>query len=139
MPQGDSLSISASALAAQRTRMNVIAENLAHANTTRSASGKPYRRREVAIESEAAPFAALLNGQPGAGVRVASIREVGGTRRAYLPGHPDANREGYVELPDVNPIAEMTDLMAATRAYEANVTAIQAAKSMAQKALELGR
>lgn len=136
----DPIGVSASALAANRTRLNVIAENLANANTTRTASGGPYRRRVATMESEAPAFSALLTGQDQAkGVRVGAIVETGGTRRAFLPGHPDADREGYVEMPDINPIAEMTDLMTATRAYEANVSAIQAAKSMASKALEIGR
>lgn len=140
MPTGDPLNVSASALSAQRARMNVIAENLANANTTKTAAGGPYRRRVVTLESETPPFAAVLAGASSSGgVRVAGVTEVGSSRLAYLPGHPEANKDGYVEMPDVNPIVEMTDLMAATRAYEANVTAIQAFKSMAQKALELGR
>jgi flagellar basal-body rod protein FlgC len=140
MPIGDALSISASALSAQRTKLNLIAENLANAQTTRSASGGPYRRRVATLESEAPAFAAVLAGQTESrGVRVAGISEVGNPRLVYQPGHPDANADGYIEMPDVNPISEMTDLMTATRAYEANVTAIQAAKAMAQKALELGR
>jgi len=141
MPHG-AMSISASALSANRVRLNVIAENLANANTTRTENGTPYRRRVTRLESEAPPFASLLPGAPGAegrGVRVAGVTPVGETRRQYMPGHPDADRDGYVELPNVNPVVEMTDMMAATRAYEANVTAIQALKSMAQKALELGR
>jgi len=136
----DSIGVSASALAANRTRLNVIAENLANANTTRTAAGGPYRRRIATMESEAPAFSALLTGQDQPrGVRVGAIVEAGATRRAFVPGHPDADTEGYVEMPDINPIAEMTDLMTATRAYEANVSAIQAAKSMATKALEIGR
>jgi len=136
----DALSISASALAAQRTRLNVIAENLAHANTTRTESGGPYRRRVVRFEAEAPLFAALLPGEPHPrGVRVSAVTVVGETRRQYAPGHPDADADGYVELPNVNPVLEMAEMMAATRAYEANVSAIQALKSMAHKALELGR
>jgi len=136
----DALSISASALSVQRARMNVIAENLANVHTTKTAGGGPYRRRTVNVESEAPAFGTLLAGRSGArGVRVTGVVETGGARPVYLPGHPDASREGYVQMPDVNPIVEMTDLMAATRAYEASVAAIQAAKSMAQKALELGR
>jgi flagellar basal-body rod protein FlgC len=140
MADSNALSISASALSAQRTRMNVIAENLANANTTRTAAGGPYRRRVVTVESEAPNFAGLLGGDAvSRGVRVSGVSEVGSPRLVQLPGHPDASRDGYVAMPDINPILEMTDLMTATRAYEANVTAIQAAKSMAQKALEIGR
>ncbi len=139
MPHG-ALSISASALSAQRTRLNVIAENLANANTTRTEAGGPYHRRVVRLESEAPPFASLLPGEPQLrGVRVGAVTAVPETRRQYMPGHPDADPEGYVEMPNVNPVLEMAEMMAATRAYEANVTAIQALKGMAQKALELGR
>lgn len=134
------MTISATALSAQRTRLNVIAENLANANTTRTESGGPYRRRAVRLESEAPSFAALLPGEAQLrGVRVGAVTETGDTRRQYMPGHPDADRDGYIEMPNVNPVMEMADMMAATRAYEANVSAIQALKSMAQKALELGR
>jgi flagellar basal-body rod protein FlgC len=136
----DAFSISASALSANRTRLNVIAENLANAETTKTTRGGPYRRRVVRLESETPNFILLLDGlhQPN-GVRVAGVNEVGQSRRVHLPGHPDADADGYVDMPNVNPVSEMTDLVAATRAYEANVTVIQAAKSMAQKALELGR
>lgn len=141
MMPSDALSISASALSANRTRLNVIAENLANAETTRGADGKPYRRRVVRLEADVPNFIQLLGGvADGArGVRVAGVTAVADTRRVHLPGHPDADANGYVDMPNVNPITEMTDLIMATRAYEANVTAIQAAKSMAQKALELGR
>jgi flagellar basal-body rod protein FlgC len=140
MPNLDPLAVSASALAAQRTRLNVITENLANANTTRMATGGPYQRKIVRFESEGPAFASLLAGEgKSRGVRVAEVATVPGAVRIYHPGHPDADGSGYVNMPNVNPIVEMTDLMAATRAYEANVSTIQAAKSMAQKALEIGR
>jgi flagellar basal-body rod protein FlgC len=140
MPNLDPLAVSASALAAQRTRLNVITENLANANTTRMTTGGPYQRKIVRFESEGPAFASLLAGEGRSrGVRVAEVAAVPGAVRVYHPGHPDADGSGYVNMPNVNPIVEMTDLMAATRAYEANVSAIQAAKSMAQKALEIGR
>ncbi len=136
----EALSISASALSAQRTRLNVIAENLANANTTKTLQGGPYRRRVTRLESEAPAFASLLPDQQNLrGVKVTGVVQMPETRRAFMPGHPDADRDGYVELPNINPVMEMADMMAATRAYEANVSAIQAMKSMAQKALELGR
>jgi flagellar basal-body rod protein FlgC len=139
MPHG-AMSISATGLSAQRARLNVIAENLANANTTRTETGGPYRRRVTRLESEAPPFAALLSTEAGQrGVKVGSILALPETRRQYMPGHPDADKDGYVEMPNVNPVMEMTDMLAATRAYEANVTAIQTMKSMAMKALELGR
>jgi flagellar basal-body rod protein FlgC len=140
MPNLDPLAVSASALAAQRARLNAITENLANANTTRMTNGGPYQRKVVRFESEGPGFAALLAGEGRSrGVRVAEVAVVPGAVRVYHPGHPDADGYGYVNMPNVNPIVEMTDLMAATRAYEANVSAIQAAKSMAQKALEIGR
>jgi flagellar basal-body rod protein FlgC len=142
MTPGDAFSISASALSANRTRLNVIAENLANANTTKTPSGRPYMRRIVRLESDAPSFAQLLAGGAGSegrGVKVAAVTQINDTRRSYMPGHPDADEGGYIEMPSVNPISEMTDLIAATRAYEANVTAMQALKSMAAKALELGR
>jgi flagellar basal-body rod protein FlgC len=139
MPHG-AMHISATGLSAQRARLNVIAENLANANTTRTETGGPYRRRVVRLQSEAPPFATLLSGEAGQrGVKVGSVATIPETRRQYMPGHPDADKEGYVEMPNVNPVMEMTDMLAATRAYEANVSAVQAMKAMAQKALELGR
>lgn len=139
MPHG-AMSISASALSAQRTRLNIIAENLANANTTRTETGGPYHRRVVRMESEAPSFSALLPGEPQLrGVKVGAVMTMPETQRQYMPGHPDADADGYVQVPNVNPVVEMTDMMAATRAYEANVSAIQALKSMGQKALELGR
>jgi flagellar basal-body rod protein FlgC len=141
MNPADAFSISASALSANRTRLNVIAENLANAQTTRTADGGPYRRRVVRLESETPSFAHILGGAAldARGVRVATVQEVRESRRVHMPGHPDADPNGYVDMPNINAVSEMTDLMSVTRAYEANVTAMQAAKAMAQKALELGR
>lgn len=139
MPTG-SLGVSASALSAQRTRLNVIAENIANANTTRAEGGGPYRRRVVTLESEAPKFSALMPGEPQLrGVKIGGIEQMQETRKMHMPGHPDADADGMVEMPNVNPVMEMADMMMATRAYEANVSAIQALKSMTQKALELGR
>jgi flagellar basal-body rod protein FlgC len=136
----EAMNISASALSAQRTRLNVISENLANANTTHTVQGGPYRRRVAQLESTAPAFASLLPDQTGVhGVKVAGVVQLPETRRAWLPGHPDADHDGYVEMPNINPVMEMADMMAATRAYEANVSAIQAMKGMVQKALELGR
>ena len=140
MPDTDPLAISASALAAQRIRLNIITENLANTNTTRMDGGGPYQRKVVRFETDGPAFASLLAGQTQArGVRVAGVSTVPGVVRVYHPGHPDADGNGYVDMPNVNPVVEMVDLMAATRAYEANVSAVQATKSMAQKALEIGR
>jgi flagellar basal-body rod protein FlgC len=129
-----SLRISGSALSAERLRLDTISHNIANAQTTRGADGQAYRRREVVFES-------LANRQPGAGgVHVTEIRESDAPmERVYSPGHPDADAEGYLELPNVNLVTEMVDLLAATRAYEANVAAANATKQLVSRALELGR
>ncbi len=135
------LDISAAALSAQRTRMNVVAENLANAETTRTADGGPYRRKLVAFGAEpASAFVQALDAAQGSLVRVTGVVESQDPpRMVHQPAHPDANAEGYVAFPNVNPVLELVDLLGATRAYEANVTAVQAAKSMINKALEIGR
>ena len=144
----DSLNVSASGLTAERLRMDVAAENLANAQSTRGADGGPYRRKEVLLEE--APghggFGAQLrtamtssSGSPG-GVRVAGIAEdPTPPRRSYDPTHPDADPQGYVNLPNVDTVAEMVDLITASRGYEANVTAMQSAKQMFAKTLEILR
>ena len=129
----DPIDVSASGLAAQRRRLEVIAENLANAETTRTAEGGPYRRKQV-IFSEA------LDAAAEGGVEVEEISEdLSPGKRVYQPGHPDANDEGYVELPNVSVMQEMVDMIGATRAYEANVTALNATKSMIRRALDIGR
>lgn len=135
------LGISAAGLTAQRTRMNVLAENLANAETTRSVDGGPYQRKLVVLGSEpAASFGQALEAAQGNLVKVQEIAPSDEPPRlVYMPAHPDANAEGYVALPNINPVLEMVDLLAATRAYEANVTAVQALKTMTNKALEIGR
>lgn len=136
------LGISASALEAQAYKMRVIASNIANANTTEDADGNVYRRRDVV-------FAEQLNHQMGsrstresasAGVQVArTIEDQSSLQRAYRPGHPQADKEGYVTLPNVNPMEEMVDMMIASRSYEANVAAMKTAKMMIAKALEIGK
>lgn len=129
------LGISASGLSAQRARMDAIANNIANANTTRTPEGGPYRRQRVVVREVRDP----ATGEP-LGVKVAGMeRDQTPPRRVYDPGHPDADESGYVELPNVNVIAEMIDMLSATRAYEANATAIDAAKEMANRALDIGR
>jgi flagellar basal-body rod protein FlgC len=144
----DSLAISGSGLSAERLRMDVTAENLANAQTTRGAAGGPYRRKAVVLEeASGSGFGSALagaqgarGGQPQGGVQVGGIVEdPAPPRRVYDPGHPDADAEGYVQLPNVNPVTEMVDLISASRAYEANVTAMQTAKAMFTKTLELLR
>ena len=128
------LDISASGLSAQRLRMNTISHNIANVNTTRDAEGRPipYSRR-ITIFQEGSV------GQDGTlGVHVAEVKQDEKTPHLeYNPGHPDANAEGYVAMPNINPIEEMVDMMAATRAYEANVTTMEATKSMYSTALRI--
>lgn len=142
--------ISASGMSAQRLRMDIAAENIANVDTTRTEAGGAYRRKDVVFESfgERSFSQALINAQHGkgfnsavhAGVRVRDIipdtREM---KRIYNPNHPDADAAGYVEMPNVDVLKETVDTMSATRSYEANVTALNAMKSMAQKALEIGK
>jgi len=145
MDLSGTLAISASALRAERLRLDVIASNLANATTTRTAEGGPYRRRNVVFmaEPEESDFAATLEAlsaeRTREGVKVVDvIEDPTPPRLVFDPGHPDANAEGYVAYPNVNPVAETVDLMAATRAYEANVQAVNATRRMAEAALSIG-
>jgi len=141
------LDIGASALTAQRLRMDVIAQNIANANTTRTENGTPYRRKTVVFEernSNRSFSSYLINSTKenfsGKGVKVSGIAEDNAPfKRVHDPGHPDADEEGYVLMPNVDTITEMINMISATRAYEANVTSINTTKSMALKALEIGR
>jgi len=137
------LDISASGLTAQRSRMEVIAENLANSETTTTASGGPYRRRAVLLEAlDGRTFPAMLrrDGMPDGGVQAARTIEMSDPpRRVFQPGHPQAGADGFVNFPSVNPLSEMVDMLSTTRAYEANATAFQATKSMGLKLLELLR
>jgi flagellar basal-body rod protein FlgC len=138
------LDISSSAMSAERTRMNLISSNLANANSTRTAEGGPYKRKDAVFT--ATPLAGTFtNAMNQANSRLSRVDVTGivedssSPRMQYDPTHPDADVKGYVALPNVNVIEEMADMISATRTYEANVTAAQAAKSMALKTLELGR
>lgn len=143
------IDIAGSGLTAERLRMDVTAENLANAQTTRAADGGPYQRKQVVLQqSGGGAFATMLTGAIGGvravegprGVEVAAIVEDQTAERlVYDPGHPDANADGYVAMPNVNPVTEMVDLISASRAYELNVTAMQAAKQNFVKTLELLR
>ncbi|MCW3488750.1 flagellar basal body rod protein FlgC [Dethiobacter alkaliphilus] len=130
-----SMNVSSSGLTAERFRLDLIANNIANAHTTRSEDGGPYQRKS-------AVFAEVMDGarKSGQGVRVQGV-SVDSTepRLVYEPEHPDANEEGYVAYPNVNIVQEMVDMITATRAYEANVTALNASKNMFLKALEIGR
>lgn len=141
--------ISASALTAQRMRMDVISSNIANAETTRGSfvNGKfePYKRKLVVLEPTSQSFSNVLAGEMGRndtarGVKVSRIQEdQSPSKLVYNPTHPDADESGYVHMPNVDVAKEMVDMIAASRAYEANVTAINATKSMFIKALEIGR
>lgn len=148
------MDISASGLTAQRLRLDLIASNLANADTTRTAEGGPYKRQVAVLEQRGSSLfsgylgAAQAGGAggldagtySGGGVRVASIVEdPTPPKLKYDPSHPDADQDGYVKLPNVNTVTEMVDMIEATRAYEANVTAINSAKQMALRALDIGR
>lgn len=148
-----SIDVSASGLTAQRLRLDTIANNLSNAETTRVANGTgPYRRQVVVFEARtprdsSRGFRSILeektSSAAGLGVRVKEIREIGENeapfRRVYDPSHPDADEQGYVSYPNVNVVEEMVNMISATRSYEANAKAIEAARSMAMRALDIGR
>ncbi len=140
------IDVSGSGLSAERLRMDVTAENLANAQSTRGADGQPYRRKEVVLREAgfdgalSAAMGTSGSGAPGGGVEVVGIAEdQAPNRMVYDPGHPDADADGYVSMPNVDPVTEMVDLIAASRAYEANVTAMQTAKTMFTKTLDILR
>ena len=136
-----SFDISASGMSAQRVRMDIAAENIANMDTTRAESGGPYRRKNVLL-AMAMENAARGKGITSrhAGVRVSGIVEDDReAKKVYNPDHPDADADGYVTMPNVDVLKETVDSMSATRSYEANVTALNAIKLMAQKALEIGK
>jgi flagellar basal-body rod protein FlgC len=155
----DSLDLSSSGMTAERLRMDVISNNLANANTTHTANGEPYRRQEVILEPGGESFDSTLgliqagaDGQSIAdsmdgqgegslsGVKVTGIvADQTPFKQEYDPGNPDADKRGYVKVPNVSVVSEMVDMMSASRAYEANVTAIQSAKTMAERALDIGK
>ncbi|MCR3920898.1 MAG: flagellar basal body rod protein FlgC [Firmicutes bacterium] len=134
----DAMTVSASGMAAERVRMDLIANNLANINTTRTVEGGPYQR-QVAVFAEVMNQARRGNAY-GMGVRVVGIsKDESPSPLIHDPGHPDADEDGYVAMPNVNVVNEMVDMITATRAYEANVTAMNAYKGMFLKALEIGR
>ena len=147
----DSISIAASGLTAERVRMDVTSENLANADTTQGANGQPYQRQEVVLQQVGGGFSAALSGAMGGrgggsspggpvagGVAVTGI--VGDTtpdQTVYDPGNPAANAQGYVRMPNVNPVTEMVDMIDESRSYQADITAMNTAKSMFEKTLGL--
>ncbi|MCA1030066.1 flagellar basal body rod protein FlgC [Bacillus timonensis] len=143
------LNTSASALTAQRLRMDIVSSNMANVDTTRGkfVDGKwePYRRKMVSVQANEGQFSSMLSkamnsNNVGNGVKISKIVEDQTPfKMVYNPEHPDANEEGYVEMPNVDPLKEMVDLISATRSYEANVTVFNASKGMLMKALEIGK
>jgi len=131
-------------MAAQRARAELLVENLANSETTRTPEGGPYRRKDAVFESTTfdSPFSSVFNAQLESigGVAVSGvITDTSAPELRYLPGHPDANKDGYVAFPKMNPAEDMVDLMGAARSYGANVSAISAIKDMIQRSLDLGR
>ena len=139
----NTLRISASGLSAERLAMDTISSNIANVNTTRGANGQPYKRKIAVFQEN---LDKEMNKQTGQyedeplGVKAVGIQEDNSpSRKVYDPSNPDADAQGYVSMPNVNILNEMADMMVATRAYEANVTAVNAEKSMFSKALEIGK
>jgi flagellar basal-body rod protein FlgC len=137
------ISVGASGMAAQRARAELLVENLANAETTRTPGGGPYQRKDAVFESidVSSPFASVFDAQvQGTGVAVSDIvTDTSDPERRYMPGHPDADQDGYVAFPHINPAEDMVDLMGAARGYEANVAAISAVKDMIQRSIDLLR
>jgi flagellar basal-body rod protein FlgC len=137
------ISVSASGMAAQRTRAELLAENLANVETTRTPEGGPYRRKDAVFASapSASPFASIFASHlVPEGVEVSEVTtDAREPERRYLPGHPDADAGGYVAFPRINPAEDMVDMMSAARGYQANVAAITAVKDMIQRSLDLLR
>ena len=139
------LSVSASGLSAQSTRAELLVENLANAETTRTPEGGPYRRKDAIFQSapQGSPFSAEFQRQMGSlstGVEVAEVyQDQSEPEMRYIPGHPDADASGYVAFPKMNPAEDMADLMGASRGYHANVAAMSAVKDMIQKSIDLLR
>jgi flagellar basal-body rod protein FlgC len=138
--------ISGSGMAAQRMRLNTISSNIANVNTTRTPEGGPYRRKDVVFESmpDAKNFGEIItSSDPKGNFQRVQVTDVISDKKApqlkYEPDHPDANPEGWVAYPNVNIMEEMTNMIQASRAYEANVSSLQASKDMALSALEIGR
>ncbi|MBI5815795.1 MAG: flagellar basal body rod protein FlgC [Nitrospinae bacterium] len=136
------MKIGSSGMSLQRTRMNVISSNLANINTTRTPEGGPYRKKSVVAEASPVSGEGFGGALDNAiqGVKVVDVKDdKSEPRMVYDPSHPDADENGYVAMPNVNVMEEMVDMINASRSYEANAAAVSAAKSMAQKALEIGQ
>jgi flagellar basal-body rod protein FlgC len=137
-----SLQVSASGMAAERTRAEILVENMANSETTRTPEGGPYRRKDVVFSTDvqASPFSAVFQNEIGTGVAVSEITE--DTRepeRRFMPGHPDADATGYVAFPRMNPAEDMVDLLNSTRSYQANIAAISSVKDMISRSIDIMR
>ena len=138
----DSLNVSASGMSAQRTRAELLVENLANAETTRSPEGGPYRRKDAVFSSAPvnSAFSSMFQSQLGTGVEVTDITiDQRDPEKRYMPGHPDADSNGYVAFPRMSPAEDMVDLLTASRGYEANVSAISAVKDMINRSIDILR
>ena len=139
------MSVSSSGLSAQRQRMNTISSNIANINTTQTPEGGPYRRKDIVFEAipEAKTFGEILHTNPARNIQRVQVTDIVVDRKAplmkYEPDHSDANDQGYVAYPNINLMEEMTNMIQATRSYEANISAMQASKDMAISALNIGR
>jgi len=134
------MQVSASGMAAQRTRAELLVENMANAETTRTPDGGPYRRKDVVFSTEvqASPFSAVFQNELSTGVSVAGVvQDDRDPDRRYMPGHPDADANGYVAFPRVNPAEDMVDLLNASRSYQANVAAISSVKDMISRSISI--
>ncbi len=137
--------IGSSALSAERTKMNIISMNLANVNTTRTPEGGPYRRKSVTMASTPVetPFGKAMQTELDRQLRGVRVMDIATDKRPfkriYDPGHPDADKEGYVSMPDINVVEEMTNMITTMRTYEANVSSIEGVKTMFNKALEIGK
>lgn len=131
----DSLNVSASGMTATQLWMDVISSNLANADSTKTADGQPYRRKEIELSQASPSFGEVLGGVQVDGI----VNDPSPLRQVYDPGNPEATKQGYVTMPNVNPVTEMVDLITASRGYESNVTAMNAAKQMFSKTFDVLR
>lgn len=138
-----SLSVSASGMAAERTRAELLVENMANAETTRTQDGGPYRRKDAVFEAQqvSSPFSSVLQNEIDAASMGVAVSDVvvdqSDPEKRYMPGHPDADKDGYVSFPRINPAEDMVDLVDTSRNYESNVSAISAVKDMIQQSINL--
>jgi flagellar basal-body rod protein FlgC len=137
-----SMQVSASGMSAQRTRAEMLVENMANSETTRTPEGGPYRRKDVVFttQDQVSPFSAIFQQEMGTGVSVADVVvDNRDPEMRYQPGHPDANADGYVAFPRMNPAEEMVDLMNTSRTYQANISAMTAVKDMINRSIDILR